>query len=109
MSETLSLDNEIKLLLKTGKVVIGARRAIRAIKLGKAKAVIIASKIPKRIEEDVKYYAKLGNIPIVRFNGTSYELGTVCGRLFPITTIAVLDPGESGIMELGKGEEKVER
>ena len=109
MSETLSLDNEIKLLLKTGKVLIGARKSVRALKLGKAKAVIIASKIPKWIEEDVKYYAKLGNVPVIKFSGTSYELGTVCGKLFPITTIAVLDPGESGIMELGKGEGGFER
>ncbi|MCD6084065.1 MAG: 50S ribosomal protein L30e [Desulfurococcales archaeon] len=109
MSEVLSLDNEIRLLLKTGKVVLGARKALRTIKLGKAKAVIIASRIPRWIEEDVKYYARLGGIPVIRFGGTSYDLGTVCGKLFPITTIAVLDPGESGITELGKGGGEVER
>jgi len=109
MSEVSSLGNEIKLLLKTGKVIIGMRKALKALKLGKAKAVIIASKIPKQIEEDVLYYAKLGNIPVIRFDGTSYELGTLCGKFFPITTIAVLDPGESRILELGEGEGKVGR
>ncbi|OYT46083.1 MAG: 50S ribosomal protein L30e [Desulfurococcales archaeon ex4484_42] len=98
--ETLSLENEIKTLLKTGKVIIGARKSIKALKLGKAKAVIIASLIPKYIEEDVKYYAKLGGIKIIRYKGSSYELGTLCGKPFPITTIAVLDPGESRILEV---------
>jgi len=98
--EALSLENEIKTLLKTGKVIIGAKKSIKALKLGKAKAIIIANLIPKYIEEDVKYYAKLGGIKIIRYKGSSYELGTLCGKPFPITTIAVLDPGESRILEL---------
>ncbi len=98
--EALSLEDEIRTLLKTGKVIIGAKRAIQAVKLGKAKAVIMASLIPKWIEEDIKYYAKLGNIKVIKYRGTSFELGTLCGKPFPITTIAVIDPGESRILEL---------
>ncbi len=99
-STPLSLEDEIKTVLKTGKVTIGAKRSIKAIKLGKAKAVIIASLIPKHIEEDVKYYAKLGGIKVIRYKGSSYDLGTLCGKPFPITTIAILDPGESRILEM---------
>ncbi len=100
-----SLENEIKVALKTGKVIIGARKSLRAIKLGKAKVVILADKIPKSLEKDVEYYCKLGNIPVLRFKGTSYELGTVCGKPFPITTLAVVDVGSSNLLSLAKGEE----
>ena len=99
-SKAISLEDELRTLLKTGKVVIGAKRALKAIKLGKAKAVIIADLIPKHIEEDVKYYAKLGGIKVIKYKGSSYDLGTLCGKPFPITTIAVLDPGESRILEI---------
>ena len=96
----ISLEDEIKTVLKTGKVILGAKKSIKAIKLGKAKAVVIASLIPRHIEEDVKYYAKLSGVKVIRFKGSSYDLGTVCGKPFPITTIAILDPGESRILEV---------
>lgn len=101
-SKTVSLDDEIRLLIKTGKVIIGAKRAVRALKIGKAKGVVIADKIPPWIEGDVLYYAKLGGVKVIRYGKTSYELGTTCGKPFPISTIAILDPGESRLLEEGE-------
>jgi len=99
---TSSLDNELRRLLKTGKVVIGAKRSLDAIRLGKAKGVVLATKLPKYIEDDVLYYAKLSGIKVIRFPGSSYELGTVVGKPFPITTIAIIDPGDSNLLEEGE-------
>jgi len=100
MKAVTGLEGEIKQVLKTGKYILGYRKSIRAIKTGKAKAVVIASKIPKWMEDDVTYYAKLGDIPVIKFKGTSYELGMVCGKPFPVAVMAILDPGTSRIIEL---------
>ncbi len=100
MKAVTGLEGEIKQVLKTGKYILGYRKSIRAIKTGKAKAVVIASKIPKWMEDDVMYYAKLGEIPVIKFKGTSYELGMVCGKPFPVAVMAILDPGTSRITEL---------
>ncbi len=102
MPRTSSLDNELRRLLKTGKVVIGAKRSLDAIRLGKAKGVVLATKLPKYIEDDVLYYAKLSGIKVIRFPGSSYELGTAVGKPFPISTIAILDPGDSNLLEEGE-------
>ncbi len=102
MPRVSSLDNELRRLLKTGKVVIGAKRSLDAIKLGKAKGVVLATKLPKYIEDDVLYYAKLSGIKVIRFPGSSYELGTAVGKPFPITTIAIIDPGDSNLLEEGE-------
>ncbi len=102
MPRTSSLDNELRRLLKTGKVVIGAKRSLDAIRLGKAKGVVLATKLPKYIEDDVLYYAKLSGIKVIRFPGSSYELGTAVGKPFPITTIAIIDPGDSNLLEEGE-------
>ncbi len=102
MPRASSLDNELRRLLKTGKVVIGAKRSLDAIKLGKAKGVVLATKLPKYIEDDVLYYAKLSGIKVIRFPGSSYELGTAVGKPFPITTIAIIDPGDSNLLEEGE-------
>jgi len=99
---TSSLDNELRRLLKTGKVVIGAKRSLDAIRLGKAKGVVLATKLPRYIEDDVLYYAKLSGIKVIRFPGSSYELGTAVGKPFPITTIAIIDPGDSNLLEEGE-------
>ncbi len=102
MAKALSLDNEVRLLIKTGKVVIGAKRSIQAIKLGKAKGVVLVTKLPRRIESDVLYYAKVGGIKVVRFNGSSYDLGVAIGKPYPVSAIAILDPGDSSILEEGE-------
>ena len=102
MPRTSSLDNELRRLLKTGKVVIGAKRSLDAIRLGKAKGVVLATKLPRYIEDDVLYYAKLSGIKVIRFPGSSYELGTAVGKPFPITTIAIIDPGDSNLLEEGE-------
>jgi large subunit ribosomal protein L30e len=100
--KAVSLDNEVRLLIKTGKVVLGAKKSIEAIKLGKAKGVILVTKLPKHIENDVLYYSKIGGVKVIRFNGSSYDLGVTIGKPFPVSTIAILDPGESSL--LGEGE-----
>ncbi len=102
MPRTSTLDNEIRLLVKTGKVVLGSKRSLDAIKLGKAKGVVLASKLPRYIEEDVLYYAKISGVKVIRFPGSSHDLGATIGKPFPVATIAILDPGESSLLEAGE-------
>ncbi|MCS7097246.1 MAG: 50S ribosomal protein L30e [Candidatus Methanomethylicia archaeon] len=100
---SLKLDKELQVILKTGKMIFGSKSAIKSVKLGKAKMIIISSTIPKNIKEDILYYAKLSNIPVIEFNGSSWDLGFICGKPFMISAITVLDPGESEILKLAEG------
>ncbi|MEM1665065.1 MAG: 50S ribosomal protein L30e [Zestosphaera sp.] len=102
MSQEASLENPIKLLYKTGKVVLGSRRAVKLVKSGKAVGIVLASNIPKHVVEDFTYYARLGNVKITRYPGSSYELGALLGKPFPVSVIAIIDPGESNILEVGE-------
>ncbi|MEM4593990.1 MAG: 50S ribosomal protein L30e [Zestosphaera sp.] len=102
MSQEASLENPIKLLYKTGKVVLGSRRAVKLVKSGKAVGIVLASNIPKHVVEDFTYYARLGNVKIIRYPGSSYELGALLGKPFPVSVIAIIDPGESNILEMGE-------
>jgi large subunit ribosomal protein L30e len=94
------IEKELVNALKTGKVVLGSRKTLRLVKLGKAKAVIVAENAPPEIRDDIVYYAKLGNIPVYIYPGTSLELGAVCGKPFTVASLAILDPGNSRIIEL---------
>jgi len=102
VSQEVSLENSIKLLYKTGKVVLGSRKSVKLVKSGKAVGVVLASNIPKHVIEDFTYYATLGNVKIIRYAGSSYELGALLGKPFPVSAIAIIDPGDSNILEVGE-------
>lgn len=98
------LESEIKNVLKSGKVILGFNRSLKAVMLGRAKALIIASKIPKSYGDDIRKYATLSNIPVINFPGSSKDLGLVCGKPFPISTIAILDLGDSRLLSFISSE-----
>ncbi len=93
---------EIQTAVATGKVVLGSKETIKAVVNGEAKLVIIASNAPERIRRDIERYCSIAGTPIYRFPGTSWDLGAVCNRPFMVAAMAVIDPGESGILEVAK-------
>lgn len=90
----------IQAAVRTGQIVYGARRTIKTVLHGKAKVVVVAMNAPPELKRDVLYYAKLSRIPVVEFDGTNMELGAVVGRPHSVAVLAVLEPGQSNILEL---------
>ena len=46
------------------------------------------------------YYAKLGNIPVYVYPGTSAELGAACGKPFVVMMLGIVDEGQSRIVDI---------
>lgn len=88
MNETESIIKLVKESLKSGKAILGYRESIKFLKLNKPKFVIIAENTPKEMKDDI-YYVVDDKNKIKIFNGTSIELGTLCGKPFPVTTIVI--------------------
>ena len=82
----------IKQAVDTGEVIIGARRAEKAVKKKIAKLVVTASNCPK-----YSWLSKSG-VRTYRFNGDSLSLGNACGKPFSVSVLAIIDPGESSIL-----------
>ncbi len=99
---SVNVVREIQTALKTGKVIIGFNGTRRALVNGKAKMVIVARNAPLDIREELKYYSKLARVPLYVFKGTSRDLGATCNKPFFVAAMAVIDPGESAILELAK-------
>jgi len=87
---------------KTGQVVLGSKKTKKLVLLGKAKLVVVTANAPPEIKRDLKYYAKLSGIPVYVFPGTNIELGTILGKPFGVASMAIVDPGQSNILELVK-------
>ncbi len=98
------INKAIATTVKTGKVIFGADNAVKSVKTGRAKLVLLAANCPEHIREDVEYYSKLSAIPVIIYNGTSIDLGAVCGKPFIVSALTVRDPGDSDILKLAKAK-----
>jgi len=95
----INLEKSIGIAIKTGKVTLGANSSIESLKKGRSKLIVLAVNCPVNIRQEVEYYAKLANVPLVIFPGTSWDLGAVCGRPHMVAVLSILDPGDSDILK----------
>ncbi|BBD71648.1 50S ribosomal protein L30e [Sulfodiicoccus acidiphilus] len=102
MSQSVSFESELKRLLKTGKVVIGTKESLNVVAGGKAKMLIISSYLKEELREELKRHAELSNVPIYEYAGSGWELGTLCGKPYMISTMAITDFGDSRMEQLAK-------
>ena len=98
----IDINKDLATTVRTGKVLFGANSALKNAKIGKARLVIVASNCPQNIRGDIEYYCRLSNVPIVIYNGTSIDLGAVCGKPFMVSALAIREPGDSDILKLAE-------
>ena len=79
----------VKNALKKGSAILGFKESIKFLKINKAKLVIIAENMPEEMKKDIDHLCKLSKTKIRVFEGTSRELGVVCGKPYPISTIVI--------------------
>jgi large subunit ribosomal protein L30e len=93
----MDLAHALKVALETGKVEIGLTETLAAAEAKKARLLIVARTCPdpKLTKERLH-----GKVPVYHYEGTAVELGQACGRPFPISAMAILDPGSSAILSL---------
>ncbi|MBI5035860.1 50S ribosomal protein L30e [Candidatus Micrarchaeota archaeon] len=94
----MDLQRSIRLAVDSGKVTLGSQRTIQHALHGDAKLVVIAKNCPEDVAKDLKHYCSLSEVRVLDFNGTSIELGTVCGKPFPVSALSVVNEGDSDIL-----------
>uniref|UniRef100_A0A8C6WB53 Large ribosomal subunit protein eL30 n=1 Tax=Nannospalax galili TaxID=1026970 RepID=A0A8C6WB53_NANGA len=65
---------------------------------GKAKLVILTNNCPALRKSEIEYYAKLTQTGIHHYRGNNIELGTACRKYYGVCVLAIIDPGDSGII-----------
>jgi large subunit ribosomal protein L30e len=93
----MDLAHALKVALQTGKVEIGLTESLASAEAKKARVLIVAKSCK---DQRLLTERKLGNVPIYHYEGTAVELGAACGKPFPISALAVVDPGSSAILSL---------
>ena len=99
----IDINKAIATTLRTGKVFLGAENTVKNAKIGKVKLVIVAANCPQDAREDIEYYCRLSDIPLITYNRTGIDLGAACGKPFTVSALAVREPGDSDILKLAEG------
>ncbi len=100
----MDFDDSLRQAMRTGRVELGLDTTIRSAMTGRARLIIVSDKVPPERLADLQHYTKLSGVPIVRFDGSGADLGRVCRKPFQVSSVAVIDPGDSNIMAAAKGD-----
>jgi large subunit ribosomal protein L30e len=87
----MDMDRALKIAMRTGKVLIGAKEAIKSVRSERAKVIIVSANCPASVKDE------LGGVPVKAYEGLNTELGTACGKPFPVSVATIIDPGDSGL------------
>lgn len=90
----MDLGRALKVAADTGEVTFGVRQALRAAEAGSNVLFVVAQDCP--VEGDLR----ARGARVLPFPGGSLELGAACGQPFGVSVVAVLDPGDSSILNL---------
>jgi len=96
------MDDEtaIRLAVKSGKTVLGARRTLHVLRTGSPRVVVLAVNAPSEVASTVATLAGTHDVPIHKYRSNSWDLGQLCGRPHMVAAMAVLDPGDADLAAL---------
>ncbi len=81
---------EIKSLLGSDKLIIGADVTTKALKKGKLETVYMASNTRADIARDLENYGKISGVEVIKLTLSNNELGTACKKPYSISVIGVM-------------------
>lgn len=96
---SVDVNKALRTAVDTGDVLVGSDRSLKAALRGDGKLFVLANNCPGRAKQSVVHYAQLSQVPVLVFAGTSLELGTVCGKPYPISVMTVIKEGNSDILQ----------
>ncbi len=81
------LEKVIKDAIEDGKCSFGTKEAISTIK--NTKLIVLSHSISEEILEKIQEVAKISKVPTLNYNGSSVELGRLCGTQFRISALSL--------------------
>ena len=85
----MPITESIQNAIKANQAILGYKESIRFIKSHQPKIIVVAKNLPENRRKEIEHNAKLGNVRLEIFEGSSKELGIVCGKPFPVSAITI--------------------
>jgi len=80
---------EIKKLVREGKVIIGKERTMKELAKGGLKEILLSSNCPEEFVKDFEYYSKIAGIKVTKLSIPNDELGIICKKPFSISVLGI--------------------
>jgi large subunit ribosomal protein L30e len=94
----MDVERALKTAVSTGDVRLGTNMAMKTMKEGKAKLVVMAANCPSAAE--MQSVASGNGVKVYVINVAGTELGTLCGKPFAVSALAVVEAGSSDILSI---------
>jgi len=95
-SETTN--TRLKLVMKSGKVVLGWKSTVKGLRNGKVKMILVATNTQPLKKSEINYLAMLAKTQVHHYSGDNIALGQACGQFFNVSVMGILDGGDSDIL-----------
>jgi large subunit ribosomal protein L30e len=96
------MNSRLKLVMKSGKAILGYKASVKALRKSKAKMILIANNCPHLRKSELEYLSMLAKTTVHHYSGDNTAMGTACGKFFNCSVLAITDPGDSDILTSGK-------
>jgi len=97
------LEKTLKDALKAEECTLGTKQVLNSI--SKSKLIVLSKSVPEKTYKKIQDDAKKSKITTLKFDGTSVNLGKLCGLQFRISAISLPKISESDIKSLLKESE----
>ena len=94
----MDISKQLKIANTTGELLFGQRQAIDACAEGDAKCIILAANCPQEYIDDLA--AKHPEVTMHRTVMVNRDLGVASGKPFSVSTITVVNAGDSELLTL---------
>lgn len=95
----VDLNRALRTAAQTGEITLGHKTTREATEDNRAKVVVLARNMPERARDEVIAAADEAGVPVLDFEGTNVELGPAFGKPFAVSAAAIIEPGESDILQ----------
>ena len=94
----MDIARQLKQGINSGELVFGQRQTLSHCTKGGAKLVLVASNCPESFINDLRNSHP--SVPIHQVTMVNRQLGAACGKPFPVSSLCVIDPGQSDLLQL---------
>ena len=94
------LEKLIKDAIEDGKCIFGTKEAISTVK--NSKLIVLSHSVPEQILEKIQQESKNSKVPILNYDGSSVELGRLCGTQFRISALSLKTLSDTNLKALTK-------
>ncbi len=94
----MDLTRQLKNAINSGTLLFGQKQSVKACANGDARMLIVAANCPRQHVDQIR--ARHPDIPLHQTMMVNRELGAACARPFPVSSICVVDAGNSDLLTL---------